>query len=453
MKSKTVYVCSQCGAENNKWSGKCPNCDSWNSMSESLVKFEISKKTKIRSSDNNNAPVLLNSIELEVENRTFTGIDEFDRVLGGGIVNSSVILIGGDPGIGKSTLLLQMCSTVDENKKILYVSGEESIGQLKLRAKRLKTNTDNIYVISKTNMEDILNSIDTINPDIVIIDSIQTMYRSDLSSAPGNVAQVRECAMLLISKAKNNNMTIFLVGHVTKEGMLAGPRVLEHMVDCVLYFEGERHLNYRILRAVKNRFGATNEIGVFEMTNDGLAEVKNPSMMLLSGRPQNASGAVVACVMEGSRPVLAEVQALATSTSFGSPRRMCTGYDYNRAALLIAVLEKHARIFLSNKDVYINVIGGLKIVEPAADLPVILSIASSFKDAALGDDLIAMGEVGLAGEIRAVSSIELRIAEGKKLGFKRFLIPYQNKFIKSDKFDGLEIYRAKNISEALKLLI
>ncbi len=364
-----------------------------------------------------------------------------------------MILIGGDPGIGKSTLLLQMCPSLESSKKILYVSGEESVGQLKLRAKRLKINTDKLYVISKTNMDDILQTIDTLKPDIVIIDSIQTMYRSDLSSAPGNVSQVRECAMLLISKAKNCNMTIFLVGHVTKEGMLAGPRVLEHMVDCVLYFEGERHLNYRILRAVKNRFGPTNEIGVFEMSGDGLTEVKNPSLMLLSGRPQNASGAVVVCVMEGSRPVLAEVQALATSTSFGSPRRMCTGYDYNRASLLIAVLEKHARIFLANKDVYINIIGGLKIAEPAADLSVIISIASSFKDTPLGDDLVAIGEVGLAGEIRAVSYIEQRISEGKKLGFKRFIIPYQNKFMNSAKYNDIEIYRAKNISEALKLLL
>ena len=405
--AKTIYVCSQCGYESPKWYGRCPECGEWNTFSEEMRQApakapsaSVPLGSVAPAGYNPNDIMKLEDVDSNDEVRYHTGISELDRVLGGGIVRGSLVLLGGDPGIGKSTLLLQICEYLGKEQKILYVSGEESRAQVKLRANRLGVSTENLTLASMTDIENVVHAILQTEPDIVMVDSIQTMNFAAVSSSSGSVSQVRECTQILARVAKNEEISIFLVGHVNKDGAIAGPKVLEHIVDAVLYFEGERHLSYRILRAVKNRYGSTNEIGVFEMTTEGLHQVENPSMMLLSGRPSNVSGTCVACVIEGSRPILAEVQALVSKTSFGTPRRMSTGFDYNRTALLIAVLEKRAGYFFGNLDTYINVVGGLRLDEPAADLPISLALISSLLDKPIDDDVIAFGEIGLAGEMR-----------------------------------------------------
>jgi len=452
MKNNTIFFCNECGYESPKWLGKCPACGAWNSMVEEKTK-EPDKKTSSKVVFNNkkSVPKKLKDVELTDEERFKTGIAEFDRVLGGGIVKGSLILVGGDPGIGKSTLLLQMCETIDTKSNILYASAEESQKQIKIRAERLSMQNTKLLLLAETNMDTICEAIQEVKPSIVIIDSVQTVFCPDLSSAPGSVSQVREVTLTLMRIAKENDIAVFLVGHVTKEGAIAGPRVLEHMVDCVLYFEGERHQFHRILRGVKNRFGSTNEIGVFEMCDVGLREVENPSLMLLSGRPDNISGSCAICTLEGTRPVLAEVQALVTRTNFPSPRRMSTGMDYNRVTLLMAVLEKRVGLNLSTQDAYVNVIGGIRIDEPAADLGVALAIASSFKNFTISSNIVAIGEVGLTGEVRAVNSIDKRIAEATKLGFDTIIIPKGNEknLVVSDK---VKIHTVSNIREALDIL-
>lgn len=457
MKQRNIFVCSQCGYESTKWYGKCPSCNEWNSMQEQLVTepAKSSSKGKFeRSHGNKPVPISIDMIDLSSENedRINTGMEELNTVLGGGLVLGSMVLVGGDPGIGKSTLLLQICQQLGQSKNVLYVSGEESVRQIKMRAQRLSIHDSKIQIVTQTNIIDILNIITESQSNIVIIDSIQTMYHPELSSAPGSVSQVRECAMQLMQMAKNTGVTVLIVGHVTKDGSIAGPRVLEHMVDCVLYFEGEQHLTYRILRAVKNRFGSTNEIGVFEMTGNGLVEIFNPSMALLSGRPQGVSGTCIACVMEGSRPILAEIQTLITPTAFGIPRRMCTGFEYNRAAMIIAVLEKRCGLKLGNQDVYVNITGGLRLDDPAADMALALSLASSYKDRPLGDDFIAMGEIGLAGEIRNITNAEKRMTEGRKLGFKKMLVP-SHSVAEEISYPDIEIYKPKNLAQAIALLL
>lgn len=397
-------------------------------------------------------PKKLEEISEKQTERMKTGMEELDRVLGGGLVTGSMVLVGGDPGIGKSTLLLQICSHLAQEKKVLYVSGEESQHQVKMRAQRLGLTYDNLYLLSQTNLEEILQVIENQQPQVVIIDSIQTMYQPQVASAQGSVTQVRECGMALLKVAKSCDTTVILVGHVTKDGNIAGPRVLEHMVDAVLYFEGERQNVYRILRGVKNRFGSTNEIGVFEMCGKGLIEVENPSMYLLEGRPKGSSGSCIACVLEGTRSVMAEVQALVAGTAFGTPRRMCTGFDYNRASMIMAVLEKKCGLALGNKDVYVNVVGGLRLDEPGADLAVALAVASSVKDRPLADDFIAMGEVGLAGELRAVSNVNIRIKEAKKLGFTKIMVPSMNK-VDTTLAEGVELYRANTLAKAIALML
>ncbi|MBQ3241751.1 MAG: DNA repair protein RadA, partial [Oscillospiraceae bacterium] len=424
--AKTVYVCSNCGYESPKWYGRCPDCGEWNTFTEELRQAPAKAPSAAVGTSSaapagyNPADIMkLEEIDMNSEVRYLTGITELDRVLGGGIVKGSLVLLGGDPGIGKSTLLLQICEYLGQGRKILYVSGEESRAQVKLRAKRLGVSTDNLLLASMTDIENVVHAIIQTKPDIVMVDSIQTMNFASVASSSGSVSQVRECTQILARVAKNEEIAIFLVGHVNKDGNIAGPKVLEHIVDAVLYFEGERHLSYRILRAVKNRYGSTNEIGVFEMTGQGLRQVENPSMMLLSGRPTGVSGTCVACVIEGSRPIMAEVQALVSKTSFGTPRRMSAGFDYNRMALLIAVLEKRAGYFLGNLDTYINIVGGLHLDEPAADLPVSLALISSLLDKPIDEGLIAFGEIGLAGEIRAISNAEARVKEAERLGFTK----------------------------------
>lgn len=453
MKAKQVFFCEQCGYESAKWYGKCPGCGEWNTMVESTT---VTGKAPAR---HDPAPVRevakpkkLEEISEKQTERMKTGMEELDRVLGGGLVTGSMVLVGGDPGIGKSTLLLQICSHLAQQKKVLYVSGEESQHQVKMRAQRLGLPYDNLYLLSQTNLEEILQVIENQQPQVVIIDSIQTMYQPQVASAQGSVTQVRECGMALLKVAKSCDITVILVGHVTKDGNIAGPRVLEHMVDAVLYFEGERQNVYRILRGVKNRFGSTNEIGVFEMCGKGLIEVENPSMYLLEGRPKGSSGSCIACVLEGTRSVMAEVQALVAGTAFGTPRRMCTGFDYNRASMIMAVLEKKCGLALGNKDVYVNVVGGLKLDEPGADLAVALAVASSVKDRPLADDFIAMGEVGLAGELRAVSNVNIRIKEAKKLGFTKIMVPSMNK-VDTTLAEGVELYRANTLAKAIALML
>ncbi len=422
-KLKSLFVCSQCGYESAKWYGKCPGCGEWNTMNEEIPQTAVKASKRAVSLQ----PVMkLQDITEDVEKRISTGIKELDRVLGGGIVEGSLVLIGGDPGIGKSTILLQACQFIGKNKSILYVSGEESANQIKLRANRLGVTTSNLGILAQTDVGSIIEAIRTDKPDLVIIDSIQTMILDECSSSAGSVTQVRECTNIFMRTAKSFGIPIFVVGHVNKDGAIAGPKVLEHIVDTVLYFEGERNYSYRLLRSVKNRFGSTNEIGVFEMQQDGLKEVENPSLMMLSGRPKNTSGTCVACVMEGSRPILAEVQGLVTATGFGTPRRMSTGFDYNRMAMLLAVLEKRAGYFFNSMDTYINVVGGLRLDEPAADLTVAMALASSLKDIVINDNVIAFGEIGLAGEIRAVSCCEQRVAEAYRLGFEKCIIPFNN---------------------------
>ena len=450
MKQKTVFCCSECGNETVKWSGRCTACGAWDSLVE--VKADVKGRGAAKGSSAKmflKKPKLIAELDTEAELRFSTGIGELDRVLGGGAVKGSLVLVGGAPGIGKSTLLLQLCGQTEGNPKILYITGEESERQLKMRAQRLGVDKGDIYVLAETGLTEVLENIEALSPDIVIIDSIQTMFDQDISSAPGSVSQVRECTMSIMRMTKEKGFTTFVIGHINKEGSIAGPKVLEHMVDCVLYFEGERSTSFRILRAGKNRFGSTNEIGVFEMAETGLKELKNPSEIMLSGRPQNAPGTCVTCVIEGSRPILAEIQALIAPAAYNSGRRSTNGIDYNRATLLLAVLEKRGGMSVSGCDAYINVIGGLELDEPAADLATLLAIASSFRDLPLGRDLAAVGEVGLSGEIRSVSNLNSRLSEISRLGFKRCIIPAH---IKDDikKPGDLELISVKDIREAIK---
>ncbi len=452
-KIKSIYVCSECGYESPKWYGKCPGCGEWNTLNEELPVTSVKQNLK-NSMTSINQIMALNDIVGDEEERISTGIKEFDRVLGGGIVIGSLVLISGDPGIGKSTILLQICQHLGQSKKVLYVSGEESANQIKLRANRLGVTTDNLYILPQTDVATIVECIKEEKPDIVIIDSIQTMVYEEINSSAGSVTQVRECTNIFMHTAKGLGIPIFVVGHVNKDGAIAGPKVLEHIVDTVLYFEGERNYSYRILRGAKNRFGSTNEIGVFEMTGDGLKEVLNPSLMMISGRPKNTSGTCVACVMEGSRPILAEVQGLVCATGFGTPRRMSTGFDYNRMSMLLAVLEKRAGYFFNNMDAYVNVIGGLKLDEPAADLTVALALVSSLKDKAVDDNVLAFGEVGLAGEIRAVNHCEQRITEAHRLGFEKCIIPFHNyKSLPKSLKTSIDIVPVRNIREAFSALV
>lgn len=424
-KVKSVYICSECGYESPKWYGKCPSCGEWNTMNEE-IKESVKQSPAASRAASYAPPVQIGEISTTDEIRYKTGSSELDRVMGGGIVKGSLILLGGDPGIGKSTILLQICEHLGKKLSILYVSGEESKRQLKLRADRLGVDSDNLYILTQTDVEMICETIRQDKPDIVMIDSIQTMTLSELNSSPGSVTQVRECTNYLMRTAKSLDIPMIVVGHVNKEGSIAGPKVLEHIVDAVLHFEGDKQMSYRILRAVKNRYGSTNEIGVFEMTDKGLNEVDNPSLMLISGRPKNVSGTCIACAMEGTRPILAEIQALATATGFGNPRRMSTGFDYNRMNLIIAVLEKRAGYYFSNTDAYINVIGGLRLDETAVDLAVAMALVSSLKDIPIADDAIAFGEIGLAGEIRSVSHAQQRVNEAVRLGFRKIIVPAHN---------------------------
>ena len=452
MKTKKIYVCSECGAQFPKWMGKCTTCGSWNTVEEELVtQTPQNSKVSVMSAPSlsSSSPKSIRAIETSDESRALTGMSELDRVLGGGLVKGSLVLVGGDPGIGKSTLLLQICEYMGKENKILYVSGEESQRQIKLRADRLGITTENLKVYSETNMSYVIDTVFREKPDILIVDSVQTMYNPEIQSTPGNVAQIRDTASVLMKIAKENSISVFLVGHVTKEGSLAGPKVLEHIVDCVLYFEGERHQSCRILRAVKNRFGSTNEIGVFDMTGNGLEEVPNPSMALLSGRPENAPGSCIVCTMEGTRPVLAEIQALVSPSSFGNPRRMTSGPDLSRSLMLMAVLEKRGGLRLSTYDAYVNIVGGLRISEPAADLGIILALASSFKNAAIDHGTVVIGEVGLTGELRACSFLEARISECEKLGFNRCMVPAVNTG-KLKKFKKIEVCPYFNINEVIK---
>ena len=450
-KAKSVFFCMECGNETPKWAGRCPSCGAWNTLVEQAVGDGAKAKTGGRSRALRAKAHPIAELDTAQEIRFPTGMGELDRVLGGGAVQGSLVLVGGAPGIGKSTLMLQICGKLSETAKILYVSGEESPRQLKLRADRLGVQSDNLYVLSETCLGDVLESVEEEKPDVLIVDSIQTLYQDSLESPAGSVAQVRACTLELMQLAKGEDITVFVIGHVNKEGSIAGPKVLEHMVDCVLYFEGEAHMSYRILRAAKNRFGATNEIGVFEMRSEGLVEVPNPSEMLLSGRPEDAPGTCVTCVMEGARPVLAEVQALLTPTSFGTPRRSTNGFDYNRAMLLMAVLEKRGGLMLSNCDAYINVIGGLFLDEPAADLAAVVAIASSYLDKPVPGTMAAVGEVGLSGEIRSITHMEQRLSEVKRLGFTQCMVPaHKVKDLRAPA--GLELLPVANISGALRLL-
>ena len=448
-KEKTVFYCTSCGNETPKWQGRCPACGAWNTMQEHIERAAPAGKRKTAPVGQSRLPQRIHDVDCDSEIRFSTGMGELNRVLGGGAVAGSLVLVSGAPGIGKSTLLLQICSQLCRERRVLYVSGEESERQIKLRGQRLGVDSEDLFLLSETRLSDILEAVEEMKPDILITDSIQTLYREENESSPGSVSQVKDCTMALMQLSKSLGITVFVVGHINKDGAIAGPKVLEHMVDCVLYFEGDANSSYRMLRAAKNRFGSTNEIGVFEMGDSGLVEVPNPSQMLLEGRPENASGTCVACVMEGTRPVLAEVQALVTKTTFNVPRRAADGFDFNRAVLLLAVAEKRAGLKLNLFDVYINVIGGLRLDEPGADLPVALAVASSYRDQVIPDDLIAIGEVGLTGEIRAVSHMSQRLAEAARLGFHKCIIPRFG----SEKLEipeGLTVYRVRNLREAIE---
>lgn len=449
MKQKSIFVCSDCGTESPKWMGKCPGCGAWNTMYEEVIAEAPKGGHKSTSITSTSKPKYLKEISIEEESRRLTGFGELDRVLGGGIVRGSLVLLGGDPGIGKSTILLQMCGNLGKDCKVLYVSGEESPRQIKLRADRLGVDTENLQIYSETNMTNIISCIYQEKPEILVVDSVQTMFNPDISPAPGSVSQIRDVAATLMRIAKEESIATFLVGHVTKEGSIAGPKILEHIVDSVLYFEGEQHRAYRIIRAIKNRFGSTNEIGVFEMASNGLVEIPNPSLALLSGRPEGEAGSCILCTMEGTRPVLAEVQALAAPTSFGNPRRMATGVELSRSLMLLAVMEKRLGMHISSHDVYVNVVGGLRMMEPAADLGVLLAIASSFRNRPLDSGTVAIGEVGLAGELRSCNFLESRISEAEKLGFTRCLIPASNGK-KLKKFEKIEVCEYSNIRQVLE---
>ena len=447
---KSIYFCQNCGHEESKWLGQCPMCRDWNTFVEEKV--TVSKGTAAKNTVREAEVVTLSSVSTDQEDRMQTEIEELDRVLGGGVVPGSLVLVGGDPGIGKSTLLLQVCKRLsDQGRKVLYISGEESLKQIKLRANRMGTFSDHLLLLCETNLETIRQVIEREHPAVAVIDSIQTMYSEEVTAAPGSVSQVREATNTLMQIAKGLNITIFIVGHVTKEGTVAGPRVLEHMVDTVLYFEGDRHASYRILRGVKNRFGSTNEIGVFEMRETGLEEVPNPSEYMLNGRPEDASGSVVACSMEGTRPILMEIQALVCRSNFGMPRRTAAGTDYNRVNLLMAVLEKRVGLPLSNYDAYINIAGGIRMNEPAIDLGIVMAIVSSYKNQSISPGTIVFGEVGLSGEVRAVSMPEQRVAEARKLGFKTCIMPQVSKDMLK-KVEGIEVIGVKSVNQAMNLI-
>ena len=447
MKTKTVFYCTECGNETPKWAGRCPACGAWNSIVEQTDKPV--KSGRKPASARAVKPVPIMDIGTADEIRFSTGMGELDRVLGGGAVKGSLVLVGGAPGIGKSTLMLQICKKLGEFSKVLYVSGEESAHQLKLRAQRLDVESENLYVLSETCLGNILECVQSEQPDVLIVDSIQTLYNDALDAAAGSVSQVKDCTLSLMQVAKGQEITVFVIGHVNKEGSIAGPKVLEHMVDCVLYFEGDQHTSYRILRAAKNRFGATNEIGVFEMRDEGLAEVENPSEMLLSGRPEDAPGTCVTCVMEGVRPVLAELQALVVSSAGGNPRRTSNGFDYNRAAMLLAVLEKRGGLKVSACDAYLNIVGGLSLDEPAADLAAVIALASSYLDRPVPSDLVAIGEVGLTGELRSVNQLDQRVSEIQRLGFRRCVVP-AHRAGTTKAPTGLTVIPARNIGEAIR---
>jgi DNA repair protein RadA/Sms len=447
-KTRIKYICSNCGYESLRWLGKCPECDSWNTFTEELV--EVKKNRSSAIVDRSASVFTINEIPADEEERIKTNITEFDRVLGGGIIPGSVILLGGDPGIGKSTLAMQAASKI--NEKVLYVTGEESAKQVKIRASRLKINSPNFYVLAETNIESILRVINDLHPSLVIIDSIQTMERSDLNNSPGTVTQIRECTSFLMEEAKKQQFSVMVIGHVTKEGIIAGPKVLEHMVDTVIQFEGETNHSYRILRAQKNRFGSTNEIGIFEMHEDGLSEVKNPSEIFLSSHSTPISGSAITSAVEGTRPILLEVQALVTPSHFGNPQRVTTGFDYRRLSILLAVLEKRAKLRLSAANVFLNIAGGVRIIEPAIDLAVCCSVASSLQDQVIDNSAVLIGEIGLGGEVRSVSFIEKRIQEAEKLCFKKIIIP-KNNFKELKKNSSIEIISAETLAECLQIIL
>ena len=451
-KAKTIFFCQNCGFESSKWMGQCPTCKEWNSFAE-----EPQASTKKTAAGNvrkdTPQPKTLSEIEMNQAARMSTGMGELDRVLGGGIVQGSLVLVGGDPGIGKSTLLLQVCQNLsDAGKKVLYISGEESLQQIRLRAERMGSFTEHLLILCETDLQAVRETITRLQPQVVVIDSIQTMYNESVSSAPGSVSQVRESTGVLMQIAKTQNITVFIVGHVTKEGVVAGPRVLEHMVDTVLYFEGDRYASYRVLRGVKNRFGSTNEIGVFEMRGSGLAEVANPSEYMLEGKPENASGSIVACTMEGTRPVLLEVQALVCQSSLAFPRRTADGTDLNRVNLLMAVLEKRAGLRVSSCDAYINIAGGIRMNEPALDLGIVLAVASSMKDTPIDEKTIAFGEVGLSGEVRSVTMPEQRVREAKKLGFDTVILP-MSCMKQAARVGGIHLTGVRNVREAIQAIL
>ena len=454
---KTFYVCSECEYKTAKWMGKCPNCGAWNAFVEDVEQVaptavSTPKRVSMIPSPSDNAAVGFHELEIPEYIRQNTGLGELDRVLGGGLVHGSAVLLSGEPGIGKSTLLMQICDALGTLRKVLYISGEESGGQLKLRAKRLGILGNNLFLLTETNLEKILEEIDKVKPEVMIVDSVQTVYSASVNSTPGSVTQVKEAALAFINKAKSDGISVIMVGHVNKEGSIAGPKVLEHMVDAVLYFEGEHQQAYRIIRAIKNRYGSTNEIGVFEMTDKGLLEVENPSEMLLAGRPKNISGNCAVCTVEGTRPIIAEIQALVTPTAFPAPRRTTNGIDYNRMCLIIAVLEKRLGLKFYQNDVYLNVIGGLKLDEPAGDLSIVMALISSVTDRIIPDDLIAIGELGLAGECRAVSNLESRVKEAERLGFTHAIVPYRNLEKRKIECKGINLIPVKGVYEVLNMM-